>query len=143
MRRGPPAAAPMAITCAVLHHRQPISEFEYRVHVVLDDQHRAPDFQRRDQRDDLTRFGLPHAGQRFVEQNDARLGRQHHGDFELALLAVAELLGDHLRSRRQARPGSRRGQQSRTQSAFCCAAEHPQRLSRPRLRGEPDILDAR
>jgi hypothetical protein len=35
-----------------------------------------------------------HAGQRLVEQQHLRLGGQRHGDFELALFAVADGAGD-------------------------------------------------
>src|SRR5690606_39755186 len=40
------------------------------------------------------RFLRPHAGERLVQQQHLRRGGEHHGDLELALLAVAELGGD-------------------------------------------------
>jgi len=49
------------------------------------------------------RFFAAHAGHRLVEQQQARFGGERHGDFELALLAVAEGAGPAM-SVRSARP---------------------------------------
>jgi hypothetical protein len=44
---------------------------------------------------------LPHSGKRLIEQNDARLRRQHHRDLKLALFAVRQMHRGDLRTRGQ------------------------------------------
>ena len=48
-------------------------------------------------------FFRPHAGHRLVEQQQARPGGERHGDFELAVLAVAEPVDAHVGALRRAR----------------------------------------
>ena len=57
---------------------------------MLDQQNAMVFFNRLQQHNHAFGFHRAHARQRFVEQNHLRLGGQRHGNFQLALLAVAD-----------------------------------------------------
>jgi hypothetical protein len=78
---------------AVDHHGDGVGDGKDGVHVVLDEQDRARLAQALEHIDHLGRFLRAHAGQRLVEEQHLGVGGQHHGDLELALLAVAEHAG--------------------------------------------------
>ena len=75
---------------AVDQHGDAVGQREDGVHVVLDQQHAAAALQALQERDQALALLDAHAGHRLVEQQQARLAGQRHGDLELALLAVAE-----------------------------------------------------
>ena len=66
-----------------------VGQREHGVHVVLYQQDGVVFFEAQQQLHHALGLGLAHARQRLVEQQHAGLGGQGHGDFELALLAVA------------------------------------------------------
>ena len=64
-------------------------------------QHGVVFFQLMKQCDHGFSLGRAHAGQRLVQQQHLRFGGQHHGDFQLALYAVAQVGRDDLLFLRQ------------------------------------------
>ena len=75
---------------AAHQHRDAVGEAEYRIHVVLDQQHRARPRSCCDQLFHALRLVGAHAGHRLVEQHQARPGRQRQADLERPLLAVRQ-----------------------------------------------------
>ena len=83
----------------------------------------------------------PHAGHRLVEQQHARVGGQRHGEFELAVLAVAQLATEHVGARAEADALERR---ARRRAQLCLAARvapEAERVAGMRLHGERDVLE--
>jgi len=70
---------------------------------VLDQQDCVLLLQRTDQLDHARGLLGTHTGERLVEQQHLRIGRERHRDFELALLTVRQ----HRRARRLASPQPR------------------------------------
>ncbi len=60
---------------------------------MLDEQHRMPCLELRQQRQHALRLLRAHAGERLVEQQHARPRGQAHGDLQLALAAMAQRAG--------------------------------------------------
>ena len=76
---------------ALLQHGDALGQLEQRIHVVVDDDHGAALADRLQQLDGLDPLARAHAGQRLVEQQQARRGRQREPDLQPPLLAVGEL----------------------------------------------------
>ena len=102
---------------AVDHHRDAVGDAEHRVHVVLDQQDRVRGLEAREQPQHALGLLGAHAGQRLVEQQHARPGRQAHRDLELALVAVAQRAGDALGHAVEAGRGQRLARRRRCSSA--------------------------
>jgi hypothetical protein len=73
-----------------------VGQREDGIHVVFDQQHGVVFLELEQQFDHALGLGHAHAGQRFVQQQHLRLGGQCHGDFQLALLAMAAGAGNHV-----------------------------------------------
>ena len=73
---------------AVIHHRDMVGQAEHAVDVVLDQQHRQFARQMLDQRADALALGGGEAGERLVEQQNARLDREREPHVEQALAAI-------------------------------------------------------
>src|SRR3546814_7570126 len=65
---------------------------------MFDQQHRNAALDALEHLHHAGRILRPHAGHRLVEQQQFRVGGQCHGDFELAVLAMAQHAGGHLRA---------------------------------------------
>ncbi len=72
----------------VVHHRHAIGQREHPVDVVLDQQHRDVRRDALDQVRDALAFGRREPGERFVEQQHARAGRERQSHVEEPLPAV-------------------------------------------------------
>ena len=86
-------------------------------------------------------FFRPHAGHRLVEQQQARPGRQRHGDFKLAALAVAEFGDRHVGALREADASKR---VTRRLAQFALAprvAPEAERMAGMGLDRERDIVE--
>ena len=90
------------------------------------------------------RFLVPGAGQRLVEQQNARLRGQRDGDFELALLAMGQRAGlasgARVQTRRCAAPPS---PARSAPSSRAAAPEEPEAAIRACLHGQRDVLQRR
>ncbi len=76
-----------------MQHEDAVGQLADEGHVVLDD-HRAgvePAADPANGLDDFAGLGLRQAGGRFVEQDQPRLGDQHHDEFEDLALAVRQI----------------------------------------------------
>ena len=85
-----------------------------------------------------------HAGERLVEQQHLRRGREAHRDFELPLLAVRKRARDAVRLSARGPACSIARCASAVLSAQCAAALHQiERVLVMRLRGQPAVLEHR
>ena len=75
----------------LVQHRDPVGQRQHAVDVVLDQQHRVRRRQFPDQRADHLAIGLGEAGQRFVQQQQFRVGGERDGDFQQPFLAMREV----------------------------------------------------
>ena len=73
---------------AIDHHGEVIGQGEHGVHIVFHQHDGVIALQAQQQLDHALGLGHAHAGQGLVEQQYRGLGRQGHGNFQLALLAV-------------------------------------------------------
>ena len=77
------SGVPLAMTLALVEDQDALGQSHYYFHYVLDDDDgdthvvNAPH-----QGDRRLQFGRRQAGERFVEQQQARIGGEHAGDFE-------------------------------------------------------------
>ena len=78
---------------AIDHHRDTVGHGEYRLHIVLHQQHGMAVAQAVQQVEHARRLLRPHARQRLIEQQHLGLRRRAHRDFELALLPVRQRTG--------------------------------------------------
>ena len=76
---------------AFLQHGDALDQLEQRIHVVIDDDHGAAPADRLEQLDRLDALARAHAGERLVEQQQARRGRERKPDLQPPLLAIGEL----------------------------------------------------
>ena len=79
---------------ALDEHGHDVGDLEDEIHVMLDQQYGVIAREGFQKGGDAFAFFLAHAGERFIEEKDFRIGCERHGDLELALLAVAEFAGD-------------------------------------------------
>ena len=95
------------------------------------------------QRHHARRFLGAHAGERLVEQQHLGLGREHHRDLELALLAVATAPPRmSLAARSPARPARARARARRDDRPVAArVGEDAPGVRRARLRGEAAVLE--
>ena len=75
----------------MVEHRDLVDEAEDDLHVVLDEQDGpSAAVQAADDLDESGDIAGADAGHRLVEEDDAGVGREEHGDLELALVAVGQ-----------------------------------------------------
>ena len=84
------STVPSTSTRALVHHRDVVGDLEHPVDVVLDQQDGDLGGHRFHQRGDALPLGRREAGQRLVEQQDARPRRQREPHVEQALPAIGE-----------------------------------------------------
>ena len=80
-------------------HGYPIREREHRRHVVLDQNDRKAALDAVQGRNQSLGFLAAGAGHRLVEQQQFRLHRERHREFQHALFAVGEMRGAECRAR--------------------------------------------
>ncbi len=76
---------------ALVQYRDPIGEGEHAVNIMFDQQHRVAAGQFPDHGGDPFAVGVAESRQGFVEQQQFRLGRQRHCNFEQALFAMGQI----------------------------------------------------
>ena len=76
---------------ALVQDGDPVGEGEHPVDIVFNQQHRMASGQFPDHGGDPFAVGVAKPGQRFVEQQQFRLGRQRHRNFEQALFAMCQI----------------------------------------------------
>ena len=126
---------------ALVQHGNAVRQRQHAIDVVLDQQHGVGRGELADQRADHLAVGFGQAGQRFVEQQQLRIGGQRDGDFQQPPLAVREVgawLGRAILQpdRGQQRPGARvdvldaRRRRATERSAAGCAPARRRARSR-------------
>ena len=70
-----------------------IGQLEHAINVMLDQQHRHIGRDTLDDRTDALAFRRSETGERFVEQQDARRGRQRHAHVQQPLSAIGQRTG--------------------------------------------------
>ena len=106
-------------------------EVEHQVHVVLDQQHRHIRRQRGHGLQQFLALARRHAGHRLVEQQHARLAGQRNRDLQQPALAVGQVLGPLVASRRSGGTAPATARNARPRP---CLAPAPATSGRP-LRG--------
>jgi hypothetical protein len=126
---------------AVDQHGDAVGQRKDRVHVVLDQQHGALALQAAQQLDHALALLDAHARHRLVEQQQAGIGRQRHGDLELALLAVAQGGGERTGAIAEAHRVEPLPRGTAQVLVAPCVGQEPEGVAVMRLDGERHIVE--
>src|SRR5262249_870723 len=81
---------------ALVEDGDAVGDVHHHFHLVLDEDHRAPDRDATDEPNGLVRLLGTHARGRLVEEEEGGIGGERYAELEVALLAVGEMRGEEI-----------------------------------------------